>query len=133
MTEQEAIKALTYLKAACTNKSDTVKALDTAIKALIETKKYREIGTVEECRTMDSIIDKVERNELAKIVDEWILYKKIGTLEECRENKDKQEPKKVTDLHVDDFTCPNCGYEDTTLDYKQVPKYCRNCGQALYD
>lgn len=38
MTEQEAIKALTYLKTACTNKSDTVKALDTAIKALIEIK-----------------------------------------------------------------------------------------------
>lgn len=99
MTEQDAIKALTYLKTACTNKSDTVKALDTAIKALIEIKKYRE----------------------------------VGTLEECRENKDKQEPKKVTDLHVDAFTCPSCGYEDTTLDYKQVPKYCRNCGQALYD
>lgn len=47
MTEQEAIKALTYLKAACTNKSDTVKALDTAIKALKEVQQYRKIGAVE--------------------------------------------------------------------------------------
>lgn len=47
VTEQEAIKALTYLKAACTNKSDTVKALDTAIKALKEVQQYRKIGAVE--------------------------------------------------------------------------------------
>lgn len=64
---------------------DTIVAIEIAIEALKEIQQYRKIGTVEECREMASIISKVERNELAKIIDEWLLYKKIGTVEECRE------------------------------------------------
>lgn len=70
------------------------KAYELAIFALKEIQQYRKIGTVEECREMASIISKVERNELAKIIDEWLLYKKIGTVEECREAVEKQKPKK---------------------------------------
>ena len=58
-----------------------------AISALKEIQQYREIGTVEECRTLASIVNKVERNELAKIIDEWLGYSKIGTVEECRAYK----------------------------------------------
>ena len=31
-----------------------------------------------------------EKEELAKIIDEWLLYSKIGTVEECREAVEKQ-------------------------------------------
>lgn len=44
----------------------------------------------------------------------------------------KQIPMRVTDIHVDEYMCPACGAENCTSDYKQVPKYCIECGQALY-
>lgn len=60
-----------------------------AIEALKEIQQYRKIGTVEECREMASIISKAARNELAKIIDEWIQYSKIGTVEEIRKKMQK--------------------------------------------
>lgn len=63
----------------------TYLADEMAIEALKEIQQYRKIGTVKECRELASIVNKVERNELAKIIDEWISYRKIGTVEECRE------------------------------------------------
>ena len=65
-------------------------AIEEAIEALKEVQQYREIGTVEECKKLASIVNKAERNELAKIIDEWIEYSKIGTVEECREAMEKQ-------------------------------------------
>lgn len=117
-----------------------------AIEALKEIQQYRKIGTVEECREMASIISKVERNELAKIIDEWLLYKKIGTVEECREAVEKQKPKKPKDeltinpvidengAYVDaDMTvyllCPNCG-EMVGID-ENIDRFCSECGQAI--
>lgn len=44
----------------------------------------------------------------------------------------KQIPMEVTDIHVDEYYCPACGAENCTSDYRQVPKYCTECGQALY-
>lgn len=109
-----------------------------AIEALKEIQQYRKIGTVEECREMASIISKVERNELAKIIDEWLLYKKIGTVEECREAVEKQMPK-APDYEGDGYAdgymaydtwiCPNCG-EKYEVDYDDY-KHCPNCGQAI--
>lgn len=61
------------------------------LSSLEEVQQYREIGTVEECRELASIVNKVERNELAKTIDEWISYRKIGTVEECREAVEKQK------------------------------------------
>ena len=58
--------------------------------------------------------------------DWWHIFLRLSQLE------DKAEPMAVHDVHIDEFTCPACGSEDTTLDIKQVPKFCRNCGQALY-
>ena len=105
MTENEAIKILDTEKH-CLDKSTKglckincgdceanipivyqEKAYELAIFALKEIQQYREIGTVEECRTLASIVNKVERNELAKIIDEWLGYSKIGTVEECRAYK----------------------------------------------
>lgn len=134
---------------------DTIVAIEIAIEALKEIQQYRKIGTVEECREMASIISKVERNELAKIIDEWLLYKKIGTVEECREAVESQKPKKPkkpkeilrhrggfemqhcpkcdTDYQVDrrykikDGYCPACG---KLLD-SAFRNYCANCGQDI--
>lgn len=50
----------------------------------------------------------------------------------CMKALRKQVPMQVTDIIMHYFICPECGYEDTTIDVEQVPKYCRNCGQALF-
>ena len=59
-------------------------SLNMAIEALKEIQRYREIGSVKECKEMASIVKKSERSELAKIIDEWLKYRKIGTVEECK-------------------------------------------------
>ena len=65
-------------------------AIEEAIEALKEVQQYRKIGTVEECKELTSIVNMAEKEELAKIIDEWLLYSKIGTVEECREAVEKQ-------------------------------------------
>lgn len=48
-----------------------------------------------------------------------------------RELVDKATPKCVTDIHVDEFYCPNCGGE-ISHDYGcQLPNFCKECGQRL--
>lgn len=107
-------------------------ALKTAISALEEIQKYREIGTDEYFKECADILNKAESNKLAKIIDEWILYYKIGTVEECREAREKQRAKKSTNKRYEeeDFEyvggCPCCGNlvgEEWT--------YCFKCGQKL--
>ena len=121
-------------------------AIEEAIKALEEVQQYRDIGTVEECKELASMVNMAERNELAKAIDEWLKYNKIGTVEECREAREKQIPKKPKDslkidpvidgngAYVDADTtvyllCPNCG-EMVGID-ENVDKFCRECGQAI--
>ena len=136
MTEKEAIKELKNYRACGGTCFPT--EIDMAISALEEIQQYREIGTVEECRAAIDIIKKAERNELARIIDEWLAYHKIGTVEECRAAVEKQKPKKpdcegdgYADGHIvyDTWICPNCGkrYEVDYDDYD----FCPNCGQAL--
>ena len=44
----------------------------------------------------------------------------------------KEIPMKVTDIHVDEFYCPNCYSEITHHKYDTCkPKYCNHCGQML--
>ena len=74
-------------------------SLNIAIKALKEIQQYRAIGTVKYFRECADILNKTETDELAKIIDEWILYHKIGTVEECREAKERQKPKKYKKIH----------------------------------
>lgn len=112
-------------------------AIEEAIEALKEVQQYREIGTVEECRELASIINMTERNELAKVIDEWLKYSKIGTVEECQEAVEKQKPKKIqydNNIYNDGFTryrigkCPICGewYND-----RDEYNYCHKCGNKL--
>ena len=123
-------------------------ALNTAITALKEIQQYREIGTVEECRTaMDYWKYLRERHcGLDAVVEKCMEYEKIGTVEECREAMEKQKPQKPKDslkidpvidengAYVDADTtvyllCPNCG-EMVGID-ENVDKFCRECGQAI--
>lgn len=68
----------------------TVAMCESAISGLKELQQYRRIGTVEECQELASIVNKAEKDELAKIIDEWLSYSKIGTIEECRKAQEKQ-------------------------------------------
>lgn len=104
-----------------------------AISALKEIQQYREIGTVEECRTLASIVNKVERNELAKIIDEWLEYSKIGTVEECQEAREKQAQKDLEfrgDGEEQLFLCPNCGEDLWDLEGCGFD-FCPYCGQNI--
>jgi len=89
--EKKAIYGLNFLKEKLYNGiyADRLDCIDYAISAIKEIQQYREIGTVEELREAASIVKKAERNELAKIIDEWLSYSKIGTVEECREAVEK--------------------------------------------
>ena len=51
--------------------------------------------------------------------------------EEYLELRERATPMRVTDIHVDEFYCPNCGSE-IPHDYDcQLPNFCKECGQRL--
>ena len=105
-------------------------SLNIAIKALKEIQQYRAIGTVKYFRECADILNKTETDELAKIIDEWILYHKIGTVEECREAKERQKPKKYKKIHpcksVTYYQCLCC---NGLLHINE--NFCGECGQAI--
>ena len=137
MTPEESIEIIETTKVLYKPKA-VQDAFDMAVNAIREVQKYREIGTVKECRELASIVNKVERNELAKIIDEWISYRKIGTVEECREAVEKQKPKKIVYESESVFSngfshyrmgkCPMCNKYYNSND---EVKYCPKCGQAI--
>ena len=117
MTENEALMILENLKPGCGERlvfpeGEICEAIDTAISALQEIRRYREIGTVEECR------EAVEKQK-------------------PKAPKDSLKIKPVIDengAYVDaDVTvyllCPNCG-EMVGID-ENVDKFCHECGQAI--
>ena len=93
---------------------------------------------LQDIRNYRNIVNKTDRNELAKIIDEWLEYSKIGTVEKCREAIEKQRPKKCVKDSCPDHThykCPSCGkiqktkYDNST--FGCILNNCSNCGQAL--
>lgn len=58
-------------------------------------------------------------------------YEAIGTVDECRAARAKQEPMKVTDIHVDEYYCPACRSENNCDQGQIGDKYCPECGQAI--
>lgn len=136
MTPEESIEIIETTKVLYKPKA-VQDAFDMAVNAIREVQKYWEIGTVKECRELASIVNKVERNELAKIIDEWISYRKIGTVEDCREAMEKRKPKKVKIKAWSPVRCPSCDYELSTNvgdGYYKHPIFlerCPQCGQKL--
>ena len=58
-------------------------------------------------------------------IDDEIRYPSIKALE-------KQIPKKVKEIHVDEYYCPSCGSENNCNDRIVGHKYCPNCGQRFW-
>ena len=92
---------------------------------------------LQDIRNYRNIVNKTDRNELAKIIDEWLEYSKIGTVEECREAVEKQKPKKPKEIlrHRGGFEtlhCPNCN-TDYQMDnrYTITEGYCPACGKLI--
>lgn len=117
--------------------SDFGQALTAAIEVLEEIQQYRELGTVEECREMASIISQSERGTLAKVIDEWTEYVKVGTVEECREAVEKQTKKKVIIKLWNPAICPSCSLElseslgDGYYKHWKNLRRCPRCGQSI--
>lgn len=111
-----------------------------AISALKEVQKYSEIGTVEECKELASMVTPEKKHVLGQIVDEWKEYIEIGTMEECREAVEKRKSKRCVEEFCPDHThykCPSCGKIQKTV-YGDNAFGCilnnySNCGQALID
>lgn len=93
---------------------------ETAIKALKEIQMYR-----------DGKLSLVPTDVFKRQCEEIDAYKEIGTVEECREAVEKTNGMKVTDIHVDEYYCPNCGSENLCDQGVIGDKYCPNCGQRL--
>ena len=144
MTENEAIERI--IRSACSSGKCYDACLygegnceyDAAITALKEVQRYREIGTVEECKELASMVTTEKKNVLGKIVDEWNEYIEIGTVEECREAVEKRKPKKCVNDFCPDHThykCPSCGKIQKTKygdsEFGCILNYCSNCGQAI--
>ena len=105
MTENEAIEIIKYASAFNKENTPLEKALDMAMTALEEVRKYREIGTVEECW---------EAAEKQK--------SKSPTLEGDGYNEDGE-------MIYDTWICPSCG-EYYEVDYDDYD-FCPNCGQRI--
>ena len=107
MGETEVIKGLMFLKEKLYNGifQDRLDCIDLAIAALEEVQKYRQIGTVEECR---------EAAEKQK--------SKSPTLEGDGYDEDGE-------MIYDTWICPSCG-EDYEVDYDDYD-FCPNCGQRI--
>lgn len=99
---------------------------------LIELQEYRKIGTVEELKTAQKYIDLAKKHDtIGNVIESCAEYESIGTVEECREAVKKTKPMEVTDIHVDEYYCPNCGSENMCDQGVIGDKYCPNCGQRL--
>ena len=143
MTENESLKIMLAYKLGRGCKpyysdEEIEKAFDTAISALQEIRRYREIGTVEECKEMAVIANKkTNPDELAKIIDEWLEYSKIGTVEECREAVEKQKVKYIKIEAYCPAYCPTCRFElseslgDGYYKYFENLSRCPKCGQKI--
>ena len=123
MTENESLKIMLAYKLGRGCKphysdEEIEKAFDTAISALLEIRRYREIGSVEECR-------KAVEKQKPKKPKEILRHRGGFEMHHC--------PNCDTDYQVDrrykikDGYCPACG---KLLD-SAFRNYCANCGQAI--
>ena len=103
----------------------TDEACDFTIAALKELQQYRQIGTVDECRSA--------RDELIELQE----YHKLGTVKELWAERKKQTPMHYHHTRINeelvktrDTVCPVClGVTRTALN--EFPNYCSNCGHCF--
>lgn len=69
---------------------------------------------------------------VAEVINELGKFEDIcDNPEQVREAIEKQKPRKVKDVHCDEYYCPSCGSENNCYDRKVEHNYCPNCGQKL--
>ena len=104
-------------------------ALNMAMHALEEIQEYREIGTVEEIRSMkeNGSFSGMELAQIAAIQMKLKEYQSIGTVEECRAAVKRMEPKKAITQSMISY-CPTCKERLYSVAFNVG--YCR-CGQKL--
>lgn len=66
-----------------------------------------------------------------KIIQEAQQYREFGTVDEIEAAVNKTNAMEVTDIHVDEYYCPNCGSENMCDQGVIEDHYCPNCGQRL--
>lgn len=109
-------------------------ACDMAISALKEIQQYREIGTVEEIKSVKKYIDLKRRcGTPTNTIDLCAEYITIGTVEECREAVEKQKAKKPlggADINGNEYMiCRECSAIVEDGEWRAM--YCPDCGQAI--
>ena len=107
--EKKSICGLNFLKEKLYNGiyADRLDCIDSAIYALKEIHRYREIGTVEECR------EAVEKQEPKK---PEVYTDTVQTINGS--------------FQRDVFECPVCGEYICNVE-DEIPRYCSSCGQKL--
>lgn len=108
MTENESKLILDVRISRFDHAGDVNEALEIAKQALEEIQKYREIGTVEECR---------EAAEKQKAKKAGIYTDTIQTMS--------------ASINQDVYLCPVCGEFICNVE-DELPNYCSYCGQAIY-
>ena len=104
MTDSEALKLMESLQ--ISHDCEMVKTLDfkgTVIKALEDLQQYRELGTVEQIRFMQSVCDMSDDmlKSLADSIRARMKYEAIGTVEEFKALKDAE--KEIRAKAIDEF------------------------------
>lgn len=106
-------------------------AIEEAISALKEIQQYREIGTVEEIKSVKKYIALKRRcGTPTNTIDLCAEYVAIGTVEECREAAEGRKAKKAR-FYAHNFYCPECGEIVGNNEFNWTNNFCRNCGQAI--
>ena len=90
-----------------------------------------DIEKLDECINDTEIDDDdfVEFCAVRKFVEFCAVRKEVFTL--AVEALEKQLPKKIKEIHLDEYFCPTCGSENGCNDGKVEDKFCPECGQRL--
>ena len=64
-------------------------------------------------------------------VPEEYIGREIRTLDIAIDCISKRIPKKIKEIHVDEYYCPACGSENCCNDGIVTDEYCPQCGQKL--
>lgn len=111
------------------------------LQALEENRRYREIGTPEECqKSVEICKSMIERNITSENMEEYMKFedecvKRGFTFDSLLEAREKQTAKKI-EIFNGQASCPNCkrlfGGMDVikSLIAWHMP-YCRECGQCI--
>lgn len=117
-----------------------IEACRVAMNALSEIQQYREIGTVEELKSLkeNGAFTGVELAQLVAMQMRLKDYQSIGTVEECRTAVERMKPKKIMARKKarsylgTDYYCPTCNKRQlTAYAISKGDDCCKDCGQKL--